>query len=50
MITVPPALVERQATRYVALPRRVPMSRLDEAIPEALDEVAAWLLRSPGAA
>lgn len=43
MITVAPALVEREATPYVALPRQVPMGQLDQAIPAAVDEVFDWL-------
>ncbi len=43
MITIPPALVEREATPYVAVPRRVTMDQLDAAIPASVDQVAAWL-------
>lgn len=44
MITIPPALIERPVTHYVALPRKVSMNQLGQAIPEAIDEVAAWLV------
>lgn len=43
MITIPPSLVERPETPYVAVARHVSMSQLDETIPQAIDEVAAWL-------
>ncbi len=43
MITIPPTLVERPETHYVAVPRQVSMEQLDQAIPEAIDELAAWL-------
>lgn len=43
MITIPPSLVERPDTPYVAVARHVSMSQLDETIPQAIDEVAAWL-------